>query len=75
MATALPSPQQAQAPVLPAALEPDPTSLSLNSSLVWPELWGKVNLSIELAVNEDSDSGAAEVLLWVTNHDNQVAYD
>ena len=25
MATALPSPQQAQAPVLPAALEPDPT--------------------------------------------------
>jgi len=29
-----------------------------------------IDLSIELAVNEDSDSGAAEVLLWVTNHGN-----
>ena len=48
MATALPSPQQVQAPVLPAALEPDPTLQSeepvlrsrpctfLNSSLGWP---------------------------------------
>ena len=36
MATALPSPQQVQAPVLPAALEPDPTSPFLNSSLGWP---------------------------------------
>ena len=38
MATApsAPSPQQAQAPVLPATLEPDPESLSSNSSLVWP---------------------------------------
>ena len=31
-----PSPQQAQVPVLPATLEPDPESLSSNSSLGWP---------------------------------------
>ena len=34
-----------------------------------------VDLSVEFAVNDDSNSGAAEVLLWVTNHDTQVAYD
>ena len=34
-----------------------------------------VDLGIELAVNEDSDGGAAEVSLWVTNHGSRVAYD
>ena len=34
-----------------------------------------VDLSIGLAVNEDSDGGAAEVSLWVTNHGNRVACD
>ena len=34
-----------------------------------------VDLNIELAINEDSDGGAAEVSLWVTNHGSRVAYD
>ena len=42
MATALPSPQQVQAPVLPAALEPDPESLS-SIPVLGGLIVGKVN--------------------------------
>ena len=55
--------------VLAAVITATPYS---NGTRVWePER--SFDLSTDLAVNEDSDGGAVEVLPWVTDHGNQVA--